>query len=129
MIKSLQNSNVEACKYTSGTFYVSIVFTMINLLIRFVMILKMALNKVFYGDLVIADMKKQFEKYLLQLKDKQSTSFLMVNDDIEFWPKMIKPLYLFMLENEKYEEIVFGEKVKFKGSYDDYLTAFHFLKF
>ena len=36
---------------------------------------------------------------------------------------MISPLYLFIQDNQNTEEIVFGNKVRFKGNTDKYLKA------
>ena len=100
--------------------------TTINLTLGLFSIFRMAVKKVLNGNLVIANMNILFAKYLKGLKEKQTGKVLSLNNEIEFWPKMIESLYLFLLENEKYGEIIFAKKVIFRGDAEMYLKAIEF---
>jgi len=43
-----------------------------------------------------------------------------IDGRIEIYPKMIKSLYQFLLQNDNYKEVEFGSDVVFKGDVNDY---------
>ena len=67
------------------------------------------------GDLVIQNIKLQFDKYLKEQKSNNiGERFDMVADcqvkdsgRIEFYPKMIESVYQFLVANSRYKEIMF----------------------
>ena len=66
-------------------------------------------------------MKIQFDKYLIENKVKNPSNILTIDQKIHFYPEMIESLYEFLLENNKYKEIKFGDQIIFKGNINDYL--------
>jgi len=42
---------------------------------------------------------------------------------------MIESIYQFLLENDKYEKIEFGDQIVFKGNIDDYFRCIEFAKY
>ena len=69
-------------------------------------------------------MVKSFDAYLKELKDRQVGINLNLQSEIDFYPKMIEPLYRFIQENnDQYERIVFGEDIRFKGNFESYFKA------
>jgi len=68
-------------------------------------------------------MKQEFSKYLKDKKAIKINKKLRISDEIEFWPEMIEPLYVFLLENDNYQEVLFGANVAFKGKTTDYLNC------
>ena len=81
----------------------------------------MVAKKIVEGDLVVMDIKEHFDKYLVDIKKLNIGNVLVIDGEIEIWPKMIESLYQFMLENDSYEQIVFGKRLAFKGYFDQYL--------
>ena len=55
------------------------------------------LKKLIKGNLVVAEMVKSFSTYLNEQKDRQGGNTLLIDDEIEFYPQMIEPLYKFIL--------------------------------
>ena len=73
-------------------------------------------------------MKIQFDKYLIENKVKNPSNIFTIDQKIHFYPKMIESLYEFLLENDKYKEIKFGDQIIFKGNINDYLKYIDFAK-
>ena len=73
-------------------------------------------------------MNVQFDKYLKENKVKYAGETFTINDQIEFYPKMIESLYKFLLNNPKYKTVEFGENVVFKGRMKDYGKCIEFAK-
>jgi len=63
----------------------------------------MVAKKIVEGDLVVMDIKEHFDKYLVDIKKLNIGNVLVIDGEIEIWPKMIESLYQFMLENDSYE--------------------------
>jgi len=65
------------------------------------------------------------------LKEKKAYNtgdVVEIKDKIELHPKMIESLYEFLLENNKYKKIRFGNEVVFKGEINDYFKVIEFTK-
>jgi len=67
-------------------------------------------------------------KYLNENKRKNITDVYRIDDDIEFYPKMIESLYMFLLQNAKYKQVQFADSVIFKGNVSDCFKAIEFAK-
>jgi len=63
------------------------------------------------------------EKKLVDIGDT-----IIIDDEMELWPKMIEALYEFLLSNSKYATVVFGDKVRVKGEVDNYFKLIDFGK-
>jgi hypothetical protein len=53
---------------------------------------------------------------------------LRIDDEIELWPEMMERLYSFLLENDEYQRIIFGEEVVLKGKTKDYFKVIDYVK-
>lgn len=73
-------------------------------------------------------MKIQFDQYLKEKKAYNTGDVVEIKDKIELHPKMIESLYEFLLENNKYKKIRFGNEVVFKGEINDYFKVIEFTK-
>ena len=100
--------------------------TIISMVLGLVSIIDTALDKIVDGDLVVYNMKLHFDRYLKENKLNNVGKSYLINDEIEIWPKMIESLYEFLLRNNRYKEVVFGEKVVFKGDIKDYFKCIEF---
>lgn len=54
---------------------------------------------------------------------QENESTIRIDNKIEFKPKMMEALYQFMIENQRYNRIVFGSHVQFKGSANQYFKV------
>lgn len=92
-----------------------------SMVLGLIAILSTIARKTMNGDLVIYSIKHEFEKYLEEAKfNSCDRTVVRIYDEIEFYPRMIESLYQFLLENREYGELVFGNRVKFKGSVEQY---------
>lgn len=51
-----------------------------------------------------------------------------IDNEIEFYPKMIESLYIFLLQNDKYKKVEIGNSVIFKGDICDCFEAIRFAR-
>ena len=91
-------------------------------------ILIMLLNRFLDGDLTQYSLKQYFRKYLEEKKLVDIGDTIIIDDEMELWPKMIEALYEFLLSNSKYVTVVFGDKVRVKGEVDNYFKLIDFGK-
>ena len=91
-------------------------------------IILMVIEIILNGDIVFYGMGKQFGKYLEARKLKDTGDTIRVNDEIELWPRMIESLYMFLLSNEQYKNVQFGNDVIIKGNVNDYFRLIEFGK-